>query len=129
MRHILLLPCSRAKRHDAGDLPAFERYDGPLFRVLRKKAREEDRWPQIPPGLELLILSARYGLIYAATMIPDYDQPLPRRAPTAEDALIIREVVRRLGSRNRACVALWQIKSKGPRYMGWIAEALKGTEE
>jgi hypothetical protein len=63
---------------DAGLLPAIDRYDGPAFRVLRAfLVGAVD-----PP--DVLVLSARYGLIASAHEIPDYDQLL---TPEAADAL------------------------------------------
>ena len=61
----LILGCSAAKRKDGGQIPAVLRYDGPLFKVLRKQ----------PPNIDaVFILSARYGIIAAAALIPDYNQ-------------------------------------------------------
>jgi hypothetical protein len=68
MNRLLILACSQRKNPALGMLPAIDRYDGPAFRVLRKFLREA------PPDLPaVLILSAKYGLIDAATRIPDYD--------------------------------------------------------
>ena len=36
MTRLLIVACSRAKRPDAGSLPAIDRYDGPAFRLLRR---------------------------------------------------------------------------------------------
>jgi hypothetical protein len=58
-------------------MAALERYDGVNYRVVRK-ARRENRWPR---GLDLLILSARYGLLGADAPIDDYDMAMtPARA-------------------------------------------------
>jgi hypothetical protein len=74
---LLIVSCSATKRPDIGLLPAIERYDGPVFRVLRK-ARREDRWPA---DVYVRILSARFGLLRPETPIPTYDQRMtPARA-------------------------------------------------
>jgi hypothetical protein len=52
-------------------LPAIERYDGPVYRVLRRYLREN---PENPPVV--YILSAKFGLIDAARKIPNYDRRL-----------------------------------------------------
>lgn len=66
-RRLLVLACSARKRKDAGPLPALERYDGPAFRVLRKfLAVAAD-----PP--DVLVLSAKYGLVPSAREISHYD--------------------------------------------------------
>jgi hypothetical protein len=76
MRRVLILSCSQRKRPDPGLLPAIERYDGPPFRVLRRYLRQQ---PPDPP--DTYVLSAEYGLIPAARLIPDYDRRMtPRRA-------------------------------------------------
>jgi hypothetical protein len=68
---LLILACSRAKRHDPGLLPAVERYDGPMFRVLRRFQRLD---PSAP--LDVLILSAEFGLIGGSQPIPFYDREM-----------------------------------------------------
>jgi queuine/archaeosine tRNA-ribosyltransferase len=50
---------TQRKRPEQGLLPAIERYDGVHFRVLRK-AKREGYWPR---NLEVLIVSAKYGLL------------------------------------------------------------------
>lgn len=70
MTDLLLLACSKLKRHTSGLLPAFQRYDGGAFRVVKRAQREG----YAPQDLAILILSARYGLIPAGCLIEDYDQ-------------------------------------------------------
>jgi len=73
-RLLLIVSCSRRKRSDLGLLPAIERYDGVSFRLLRK-ARREGYWPE---NLDVLILSAKYGLIDISTPIAHYEQRMTR---------------------------------------------------
>lgn len=68
MNRLLIVACSQRKRKAKGFLPAIERYDGPVFRVLRKHLREESG-----DALSILVLSAKYDLIPAEFEIPDYD--------------------------------------------------------
>lgn len=68
MTRALILACSERKVADVRRLQAIERYDGPAFRVLRKYLRESD-----DRSLDVMILSARYGLIPSDRRIPDYD--------------------------------------------------------
>jgi len=65
-----MLSCSQRKRPDPIPLPAIERYDGPMFRVLRRFLANS---PKKSRMLDVFILSARFGLIPAARTIPDYD--------------------------------------------------------
>lgn len=50
-------------------LPAIERYDGGAYRIIRKLQRQGD-WPD---DIDTLILSAKFGLLRATDLIPDYD--------------------------------------------------------
>ncbi len=70
MPRLLLMACSARKRADPQEpMAALERYDGVFFRVLRKWMRKRTAAPP-----DVLIISARFGLITGATPIPDYDQ-------------------------------------------------------
>ena len=76
MTRLLIVACSRAKRPDAGSLPAIDRYDGPAFRLLRRA-----RGAGLLIDVQVYILSAKYGLIDEGWMIHDYDQVMtPARA-------------------------------------------------
>lgn len=68
-RYLLLLACSQRKSAEPGYLPAIERYDGVNYRVVKKAMRDGN----CPKGLEILIISAKHGLINASTLIEDYD--------------------------------------------------------
>lgn len=84
--HLLLLACSATKRCDRS--PAIQLYDGVNYRVIRK-ALATSGWP---PGLVIKIISAKYGLIDATTVIDTYDQRLDsasalRLKPTVTQSL------------------------------------------
>lgn len=72
-KRLLILSCSQRKRPDPGEIPAIERYDGPLFRILRKFIRDVDNKDTMP---DVFILSARFGLISTNQLIPTYDQKM-----------------------------------------------------
>jgi len=74
-RCLLIVACSQRKRSAPGLLPAIERYDGVNFRVLRK-AQREGYWPK---NLDVLILSAKYGLLKSDTLIENYDLKMTPR--------------------------------------------------
>lgn len=115
-RYLLIVACSERKRSDPGLLPAIERYDGVNFRVLRK-AKREGYWPE---NLDVLILSAKYGLLKLDSLIEDYDLRMtPERAIALQarvsadlDACIERisysEVFINLGKIYMAALALSQ---------------------
>lgn len=74
-RYLLIVACSQRKVPTARLLPAIQRYDGVNFRVIAK-AKREGYWPD---NLDVLILSAKYGLIGPAALISDYDLPMTRK--------------------------------------------------
>ena len=84
---LLLLGCSQSKVRTCGRLPAFQRYDGPAYRVFRKFLREH---PDADLPVDLYILSAQYGLISGDILIPDYDLRM-----TAERAAKLKPAVKR----------------------------------
>lgn len=73
--HLLILACSQKKKEGASLAPAIHLYDGVNYRVLRKLLLERG-WP---PGLQIRILSAKYGLIDSTAIIEPYDLRLDRR--------------------------------------------------
>jgi hypothetical protein len=66
---LFIISCSSTKVPDAGLLPAWRRYDGPAYRVLRRQLRERG-----PLDCRIAILSAEHGLIELHTPIADYDR-------------------------------------------------------
>lgn len=70
MDRLLILSCSRSKRPEAKLLPAYERYDGPPFRLLRRYLKSSTNIPKIK------ILSAEYGLISHESQIPYYERQM-----------------------------------------------------
>lgn len=68
MDRLLLLSCSRSKRSEPDLLPAYERYNGPVFHLLRRYLRSSTNTPAIK------ILSAEFGLIPYDFRIPYYDR-------------------------------------------------------
>jgi hypothetical protein len=78
------MACSQRKRSEPGLLPAIERYDGVHFRVLRK-AQREGNWPA---NFNVLIVSAKYGLLELNTAIERYDMRM-----TLKQAMQIRPLV------------------------------------
>jgi len=65
-KYLLILPCSKRKK-TVSKAPALELYDGPFYRVLRKN---------MLTNLDVLILSAKYGLISPNNIIYSYDQKM-----------------------------------------------------
>jgi hypothetical protein len=113
---MVILGCGQRKRQTSRPLPAIERYDGPVFRVLRKHAREAP-----DETAHACVLSARFGLLHAKSRIPRYNRQLLRT-----DAVAFRQRVDKQLTR-----ALKQIKperlfvSVGSRYWPLLREPLK----
>ena len=70
-RYLLILGCSKRKRRlPSTPIPAIERYDGPFYRIIRKAFREHGELH----NLDVMVLSAKYGLIDLNEKIATYDQ-------------------------------------------------------
>ena len=72
-KRLLILSCSQRKSTSGDLLPAIERYNGPLFFVLRRFIR---KCPRQARDLDVYILSAAYGLIPGDFPTPLYDQKM-----------------------------------------------------
>jgi hypothetical protein len=87
-QRLLILKCSARKRGGAELIPAIERYDGPLWQVLRSFLRQQ---PLFAADLDVYVLSAAFGLIPASQAIPPYDQMMaPERADELRPAVLER---------------------------------------
>lgn len=111
-KYLLVLSCSRKKNVSEEPLPTLDCYDGPYYRVIRKL----DRNGSIPDNLDIIIISAKYGLIGSKTFIHNYDEFM-----TKEKALMLlpnvsqrlnelvkrnhyREIFVNLGKNYRVCI-------------------------
>ena len=63
---LLIIPCSKIKR-PVINTSALKLYDGPFFRMIRKYN---------PDDFDILILSAKYGMIQSNSVISCYDQKM-----------------------------------------------------
>lgn len=94
MTRLLILKCSSRKRGGPEPTPAAERYDGPLWQVLRSYLRAQ---PIFAADLTVCGLSAEYGLIPGDTPIPHYDRTMsPERADELRPQVLeaFRELLR-----------------------------------
>ena len=91
-RYLLILACSHRKRPDPGAIPAMDRYDGVNYRVLRK-AKREGRWPK---RLDVLILSAKHGLLEPSLPIENYDLLMTPVRATQLWPAVLAEMAQRL---------------------------------
>lgn len=115
MNRLLIVACSERKNPLPELVPAIERYDGPIFRVLRKFLCEYSG--QAP---EILILSAKFGLIGPSDMIPEYNCRLTADAATRLRPAVLAKLRAALQSSPVTAVGL----CLGRDYM----QAVKGFE-
>ena len=71
-KSLLIISCSLKKDKAPGKLPALWRYKGPFYLTLHKIIRE-NQWPKY---LDVLIISAKYGLLKSDDLIEDYDRKM-----------------------------------------------------
>lgn len=74
---LLIMSCSERKKNKTG--PAIEVYDGPAYRMVRRYLQNND-------GLDVRIISGKYGLISKDTIISTYNAKL-----TKENVLELRK--------------------------------------
>ena len=89
MTYLLLISCSQRKLTTSAPLPAIERYDGPVYRCLRKY---RDTFDGFPDNLDILILSAKYGLITLDGHIANYDCKMTDERADAISAKVQEEL-------------------------------------
>lgn len=104
-RPLLITACSKAKSQAKQPVPAWLRYDGPLYRLIRKMKRAGD-WPE--DELTWFILSARYGLITPAVYLPGYDQPMTGSRAAAWRPLVTMTLAPYLASATAIYIDLGQ---------------------
>jgi hypothetical protein len=113
--YLLIVACSQRKRSDPGLLPAIERYDGVHFRVLRK-AQREGYWPAY---LDVLIVSAKYGLLELHTAIAHYDLRMTLKQAIQIRPLVLPMLAERIESMTYAEVFLNVGKTYQVSLEGW----------
>ena len=72
-KKLLIISCSAKKKKFSRPAPAFEVYDGPIFRLLRKNLRSQSS------KIDIIIISAKYGLITPRTRISYYDKLISKK--------------------------------------------------
>lgn len=71
-RRLLIVGCSARKRRMGRQLPAIELYDGPMFRMLRRARRRRGGGGDA----DILILSAKHGLLTPESLVGWYDESM-----------------------------------------------------
>jgi hypothetical protein len=103
-KRLLILACSENKKNISGLLPAIERYDGPMWKMLRSfiKKRADSEI-----NLDIYVLSAEFGLIPASQSIPWYDRVMTEeRAKELRGSTISQFCLLLDGGYSQICLAL-----------------------
>lgn len=87
-RPLVILGCSKRKKQTSRLIPAIDRYDGPLFQVLRRHARDE---PTIRHAT--FILSAKFGLIPSDFPTPRYNYRLSSSNKSVLQHIVEKQVL------------------------------------
>lgn len=66
-KRLLILACSKRKVDTPGEIRAIDRYDGYFFRILKNSHHS---------NLDVIILSAKFGLLSSEDPIPWYDHKM-----------------------------------------------------
>jgi hypothetical protein len=73
--YLLIVGCSDSKNASPVPMKALDRYEGVNFKVIKKFNREKGR----PDNVDIVIISARYGLITQDTYIEPYNMRMTRK--------------------------------------------------
>ena len=85
MASLLIQSCSATKQNVETAVPALDLYDGYFFRIINKALRAG----QFRPGLDIIIISAKHGVIEPDEEIGYYDQRMDtERAEELNDEVI-----------------------------------------
>lgn len=85
MGSLLVQACSATKHRVETPVPALELYDGYFFRIIKKALRAG----RLRRGLDILIISAKHGVVEPDDQLANYDQ----RMDTERAAALNNEVV------------------------------------
>lgn len=70
MTSLLIQSCSATKEPADAPVPAIDLYDGYFFKIIKKALRAD----QFQPGLDIIIISAKHGVVEPEEKIGYYDQ-------------------------------------------------------
>jgi hypothetical protein len=85
MSSLLIQSCSATKQNVDSAVPALDLYDGYFFRIINKALRAD----QFRPGLDIIIISAKHGVVEPDEEIGYYDQRMDtERAKELNDEVV-----------------------------------------
>lgn len=68
-RNLLIIACSNRKNNFGFPRPAWQVYDGVMYRTLKKVQSSGE----FPKNLDIIIISAKFGVLLPSTPMPHYD--------------------------------------------------------
>jgi len=71
-KRLLIVGCSDKKNSVTGFVPAMSLYNGPNYLSIRKLKRAN----MFPPDVQIVIISAKYGMLFPDQLIENYDQKM-----------------------------------------------------
>lgn len=85
MASLLIQSCSATKQNVETPVPALDLYDGYFFRIINKALRAD----QFQPGLDIIIISAKHGVVEPDEEIGYYDRRMDtERAKSLNDEVV-----------------------------------------
>ena len=114
-RTLLILGCSQLKRPSQGLLPALDRYDGPVYRVIRSFLRKY-QWPQ---HLSMAVLSAEHGLFGIMKGIENYDKAMDATTASTKAVQCTLVLKKWAAYHDAVCISL------GKKYMPALKDGLE----
>jgi len=85
MKSLLIQSCSATKNEVETPVPALELYDGYFFRIIKKAVRAG----RFERGIDILIISAKHGVVEPEDEITYYDQRMDtERAKELNDEVV-----------------------------------------
>jgi hypothetical protein len=89
-RSLLIIACSQRKAAGLAAGAAWDVYDGVVYRVLKKRLGPRNNWPA---WFDVLIVSAKYGVIRPGRRIRTYDQTMSAGGRPGRWAGALRDMV------------------------------------
>jgi hypothetical protein len=89
-RSLLIIACSQRKAAGLVAGAAWDVYDGVVYRGLKKRLGPRSSWPT---WLDVLIVSAKYGVIPPGRRIQTYNQTMPASGREGQWAGALRRMV------------------------------------
>ncbi len=84
----IIVGCSKIKRRDRKLIPAIERYDGSVYKILRNYLGNGGSQNK----LDILIISAKYGLIKDSSKISYYNQIMNKKRAKELNVNLVKEL-------------------------------------